>query len=272
MVARHVRPGPPLGEFIDCLWYFDGYHATHARERALPTGTAEIVLNLKDDCIRVFQSDRDFTGNCFRGAVVCGSHPGYFVIEPSQQQEVIGVHFKPGGAAPFLGAPAGEFTSQNLDLEDIWPASITRSLRARLVEAVSPETKLRILEQALVSRLKPRLTPHPTAAFAIRRLLAAPAITRIGSMQQASGFSPKRFIQLFRDASGLSPKVFCRIQRFQTVITQIARGERIEWAEVAVASGYYDQPHLNREFRSFSGLSPAEYRPVAPDRPNHVAI
>jgi AraC-like DNA-binding protein len=30
------------------------------------------------------------------------------------------------------------------------------------------------------------------------------------------------------------------------------------WARLAVAAGYYDQPHLIREFRSLAGLTPGE--------------
>ena len=77
---------------------------------------------------------------------------------------------------------------------------------------------------------------------------------------------------MFRDSVGLTPKLFSRIQRFQAVIGQLARGQRVEWAGVAADGGFYDQSHLNREFRAFAGVTPGEYRPVAPDRPSHVAV
>jgi len=46
----------------------------------------------------------------------------------------------------------------------------------------------------------------------------------------------------------------------------------VDWAEFAADSGYYDQSHLIREFRAMAGLTPAQYRPVDPGSPNHVAI
>jgi AraC-like DNA-binding protein len=33
----------------------------------------------------------------------------------------------------------------------------------------------------------------------------------------------------------------------------------VNWAATAASCGYYDQAHLIREFRSFSGLTPLDY-------------
>src|SRR5258705_495975 len=99
MIARIYKPGPPLGAFVDCLWHFHGYTAVHKRERALPTGTVEIVVSLRDDPIQVFGNDADAQGQRFGGAIVCGAQSGYFELDTSQEESVIGVHFKPGGAA-----------------------------------------------------------------------------------------------------------------------------------------------------------------------------
>jgi hypothetical protein len=58
----------------------------------------------------------------------------------------------------------------------------------------------------------------------------------------------------------------------QAVIARTARGDRVDWAGVAVDGGYCDQSHLNREFRVFSGVTPAEYQPVCEQRPSHVPV
>jgi AraC-like DNA-binding protein len=272
VIACVHRPGFPLGGFVDCFWHFDGYAASHARERALPTGTVELVVNLQEDRIRVFLADDDFEGQRLRGSVVCGPQSGYFVLEPSQQTSVVGIHFRPGGAAPFLGAPAGEFTDRHLGLDDVWGAAQARELRERLVEARSSDAMFVVLERALLDRLRRPLLLHPAVAYALGQLTARPAISRIGDVQDETGYGAKRFIELFRNAVGLTPKVYCRIMRFQGVIERLARGHRVEWAVVALDGGYCDQSHLNREFRVLSGVTPSEYRPSDDDRPNHVPI
>ncbi|MGH9723374.1 MAG: DUF6597 domain-containing transcriptional factor [Bryobacteraceae bacterium] len=271
MIARIRKPGPPLGAFIDCFWYFDGYVRDHKRERALPTGTVELVVNLREPRIRIFGNEADTTGRQFRGSVVCGAQSGYFVLDTSLPSPVIGVHFRPGGAAPFLGSRAGELTDLHVGLEDIWGVA-ARELRERLLEAPSPDAMFELLERTLLARLRRPLLIHPAVAYALRELTEAPALSRIGAVQDKTGYGAKRFIELFRDSVGLTPKLYCRIQRFQSVIGRLVRGRRVEWTDVALDGGFCDQSHLNREFRAFAGVTPGEYRPVSEDRPSHVAI
>lgn len=271
MIARVHRPGPPLGGFVDCLWYYNGYSAGHKRERALPTGTVELVVNLREDRIHVFRDESDLSGFHCRGSILCGPHSGYFVLDTTQQKSVVGVHFKPGGAAPFLGAPADEFTDRHIGLEDVWGVQ-ARQQRDRLMEARAPEAMFTVLESALLARLVRQLAPGPAVAAALVQLTRAPEVTRIGAVCGESGYGAKRFIELFRAAVGLTPKVYCRIQRFQGVVRRLANGRSVDWAGVAVGSGYCDQSHLNREFRAFSGVTPGQYKPVDWDRPNHVAV
>ena len=66
--------------------------------------------------------------------------------------------------------------------------------------------------------------------------------------------------------TGLSPKAHARVQRFRAALALLGRSERVPWAELAVGCGYYDQSHLLRDFRAFSGCSPGEFvRHARPD-------
>jgi AraC-like DNA-binding protein len=249
----------------------DSAASPHARERALPTGTVELVFNLGDGRMRIFADDSDAAGQTFDAAVICGPQSRYFVLDTSKPASVIGVHFKPGGAAAFLGAPAGEFADRHLGLDDAW-GSRAADLRDRLLAADSDAASFAVLEQGLLARMRRPLLPHPAVVHALAQLAAEPTLSRIATLREEAGYSHKRFIELFRDSVGLTPKLFGRIQRFQSVLGLLTRGERVEWAGVAADGGFYDQSHLNREFRAFSGTTPGDYQPLGPDRPSHVAV
>ena len=40
------KPGPPLSEFVDFFWIYEGYAPPHRGERLLPTGTSELVFSV----------------------------------------------------------------------------------------------------------------------------------------------------------------------------------------------------------------------------------
>ena len=267
---RFYRPCAPLNEFVACFWHFRTYPGAHERERALPTGTMELVVNLDEGRMRIFADDEDRIGQWYDDAVVCGPHSRYFVLDTSDSRPVVGVHFRPGGARPFLGVRADELRDRHAVLEDLW-GHFAREFRERLIQA-SPADMFRLLESVLLSRLRLSSLPHPVVRYAVRELSMYQTVAHVHQVQKATGYGAKRFIELFSGSVGLTPKVFSRVRRFQGVIHHAARGRHVEWARVAADSGYCDQSHLNREFRNFSGITPALYRPVAEARPSHVAV
>ena len=124
MLFRHHIPRPPLSNFIEMLWYYDGYAQPHAKERLMPTGTTELVINLREDQIRVYDRNDTKIGQTFPGAIVCGPHSEFFVIDTDEQTTVIGVHFKPGGIFPFVELPADELRNQHVGLADLWTPAV----------------------------------------------------------------------------------------------------------------------------------------------------
>jgi AraC-like DNA-binding protein len=68
------------------------------------------------------------------------------------------------------------------------------------------------------------------------------------------GWSRKRLSARFRSQLGITPKRAARLVRFDHAAHLLAVGRNA--ADVAAESGYVDQPHLHREVKSFTGLTP----------------
>ncbi|HSK81432.1 MAG TPA: helix-turn-helix domain-containing protein [Thermoanaerobaculia bacterium] len=272
MLYLSHAPAPPLSHFIDRFWLCSDA-PPHDRERILPSGTIELVVNLREDEIRIYDPSHPDRSTRFSGAVVSGTYSRFFVIDPLQHASILGVHFKPGGAFPFLGAPAGELADFHVDLEDLWGAP-ARELRERLCAAATPAERFFLLEKALLSRLGHPLERHGAVPVALDALEPAGEVVRVRDVARRVGLSQRRFIQVFAAEVGLTPKLYHRVRRFQRARARVRKDAAPDWARLAVDCGYFDQSHLIRDFLAFSGLSPADYLLRRSERvlPNHVPL
>jgi methylphosphotriester-DNA--protein-cysteine methyltransferase len=114
--------------------------------------------------------------------------------------------------------------------------------------------------------MRDRLDVPAGVRCAWHRLVASSGRSSIASIVQEVGWSQRHFIAQFRHEIGVSPKVFARMLRFGRVVRAIRAGQT-DLADLAIASGYYDQSHLNRDVREFAGTTPGELlESLLPDR------
>jgi AraC-like DNA-binding protein len=257
-VFVHCTPRGPLTEFVALLWYSRGHSAPRSTERLLPMATMELVVRL---------------GGRKPGGGVSGPHSQVFFLERTAEDELIGVHFKPGGALPFLGVPAGDLHNCWVTLEDLWGERNAARVVARLSEARSPHAKLAALESSLLDAAFRPLARDPAATFALAELRRDSSLSSSAHVARELRMSQRRFIELFRNEVGLTPKLYSRIERLQSVLRRIELLDDVDWADVASACGYFDQPHFIHDFREFTGLRPSDYLGlrIAGQR-NHVRV
>jgi AraC-like DNA-binding protein len=268
------HPAFPLGELVDYFWLIvDG--DTPRKERILPSGTTELVINLVDDEVRIHDPLQPERYKQHSGAVVSGTYSHVFVCDAMQHQSMMGAHFLPGGAFPFFGAPANELTDSHTDLEDLW-GRMALDLREQLCAARTPHERLQLMERDLIDRLRRAPKRHRATEAALHLFGPEGRGASTRDVAREVGLSQRRLIQLFSAQVGLTPKLLCRVLRFQRVRTMAQKGAAIDWAGTAAACGYYDQSHLINDFREFSGMSPEQYlrmlRPARLIKDNHLPL
>jgi AraC-like DNA-binding protein len=255
------------------LWYARAPHVNHSRERILPTGNTQVLLNLA----------REFLHDCPEGeperrsppSVVVGARSMYEIVNTSDMADLIGVVFEPGAFPLFASDAADLFSNRSVDLEGVWGPQ-ARTLRDRLREIASPQARLECFEAFLTAAfrarlMEPRPMRHCAVTYALRRFAHAPSIATVRDVARGTGWSERRFSQVFREEVGLTPKVWCRIQRFQRAVRQLHAGVDVRWAELALSCGFYDQSHFANEFRAFSGVDVTTYSARRTMWANHIA-
>jgi AraC-like DNA-binding protein len=254
--CTHI-PAAPLSEFVDWFWFYEGLDLPHRRERVLPDGSTELIINLDDSRRKLFDRERPHRFQTFHRAWLSGARSDYILIDVLPRASMIGVHFKPGGLAPFLEIPPVELTGHVVELDSLLGNSALE-LRDTLLEASGANAKFRVLERFLFRRAS-RPSRTPLVAYALSEFHRDDSAVRVRQVADSLGVSHKHFIELFRREVGLTPKRFCRVRRFQQTLAEVKAHRVVDWAEVAGAAGYYDQAHFINDFRSFSGITPSEY-------------
>jgi AraC-like DNA-binding protein len=252
-------PPPPLDAFVERIWYCSDA-PPQARERVLPSGgSVDLVVNLVDDEIQIHDPDKPGSVRGCSGAIVRGSATRSFFVDSRHRAVMVGVHFRPGRAFPFLGISPAEIVDTHVQLDDVW-GSDGRNLREQLLAARSPSERFRLLEAVLLRRLRRARPGHPATHAAVAALSAPASAVRVTDVAAMVGLSRRRFIEVFEREVGLTPKLYARLQRYHSVKHRIAvLGGPPCWATFAVACGYFDQSHMIRDFAEFSSMSPASY-------------
>ena len=274
--AVHVRltrvPAGVLRPFVRTVWAMDQAVSSRPgisdREFVLPTGGVHLAFRLSDRPVRLFEDPGDLTGRLVGIAVVGGPRVRPYIRDVSPLGRSLGAQLCPGACELVLGVPADKLAGGHSALEDFWGRDAV-DLRERLLEADAPEKQLEILESFLAARLPRVHGLNPAVAHALERFATT---ANVAQVVRETGYSHRRFIALFRHAVGLSPKLYCRLQRFQRALGRMAAEPNAAPVEVALKAGYSDQPHFNREFRDFGGMTPGEYGEFSPMLPYHVPL
>jgi AraC-like DNA-binding protein len=250
------RPAPSLASRIEVIWRYDGQTSGAHRETVLPNGRLQMMINL-------------FSGQ----GNVCGFQSHHSVVDTATIPPMLGIVFRPGGARGLFGAAADDFLNRIVSLEEVW-GSRGRELQNRLLEAGSSEHQFQILQSSMHTAMEragdARIELHAAVAHALAELRQTPHIQSVIDLARESGLSRRRFSQLFSEQVGTTPKLFCRLQRFLQIVERTKDAGEIDWADVALAGGYFDQAHMAHEFQEFSGLSPGRYLAAAHPHRYHV--
>jgi AraC-like DNA-binding protein len=198
-------------------------------------------------------SDRlhqSFTGGLSDGPTYT-EHPGH--------QHGIQIDLTPPAARALLGMPLRELTNRVVSLEDVLGPSAAELIE-RLYELPGWHERFGLLDGALGRRLERGSDAVPPPLYAAwSRLMDTRGRVEIEALARELGYSRRHLSARFGEEFGLPPKTYARVLRFEHAAERLSHDTGVRFAEIAQDCGYYDQAHLNRDFREFAGTTPGDY-------------
>ena len=257
-------PAKPLRPFAREYVGWDEHLWTPLRRRELPTAEAPLIINFGAP-FHLFTPGGERRG-CDMTSFVTGAYETFQLVESCGASSGVQVNFTLLGIRLLVGRPIEDMANRAIAPEDIFGA-FARELTHRLFEATSWEARFACLDHALVSRISSPANVPAGVRWAWRRLMVSRGQVDLATIVQEVGWSQRHFIAQFKHQIGVSPKVFARMLRFEQVVLALRAGRATDLAGLALAAGYYDQSHFNRDVREFAGATPGELvRSLLPDR------
>ena len=250
-VSREV--GGRAGRFVESIWFARGRMA-EPRERIAPTGStvAAVVLG---DAIRQSPLAGGSALVADSGFLI-GPHDRPIINEPLGETYCVGIVMTPVGCRPVLGLAPATLRGRIVDLLEAWPRAA--GLRRTLLSCATAAAALDAVEELLATPESFDRQAVGRCETAVRSLVAEPN-RPVREIAAALGLSHGYLDRLFTEQVGLSPRTLARILRVRRLLADIDVYGVVGWADKATELGWFDQPHLIRDFKRHTGVTPSEY-------------
>src|SRR3977135_3779664 len=174
---------------------------------------------------------------------------------------VFAVKFTPGGFYPFVGVPVSGFSDKIVSLRDVFDQRGDELDRAVLAED-SDLSRINLVESFLLAHLLDVDGADenvPKVTEIVYQVAKDRGILKVQDLVDRYTLNKRTLQRLFAKYVGVSPKWVIQRYRLLEAAEQLATGESISQAELALNLGYSDQAHFIRDFKSIVGVSPAAY-------------
>lgn len=253
------RPHPALRPWVSHYWLVEGEPGprstaqTPSAQTLFPGANVLLVVQL-DSAVDAARAD----GSRVRrpAAFAEGHHRHPFRLALPGRFRLAGAEFLPGCAHPVLGGSQEPLNDAFVDLAEL-AGREARVLAEEAAEARSLDGVKSAFDRFLLPRAQAAPSDPPGIRRAVRLALATNGNATVAELAAAAEVGPRQLERRFRRLLGLSPKYFSRVLRFNALVRVLESSGLARQTEGAHSCGYYDQPHMIRDFRRFTGEAPS---------------
>lgn len=262
MKAELFNPSPSLNRYIDSYLVvdIDWLHPTAPANvwRLIPYGKVSMFFHYGDTYEYSLQGATGLMHR-ERRAFLVGPLVQPVWLKFTGRSRLIKIQFKSSGAQRFLPINMEEFRNvPSLDMEAVWGDAVNELLE-QLEESLSDAERIDRLNDFLEKRLLPQPDLVDYVDYTIQQMKANNGNLSIKGLEHKLGISNRQLERLFRTKIGISPKEMGKLIRFNSAFASLQTDPDISLINLSFETGYYDQSHFYRDFKSISGVSPTNF-------------
>lgn len=262
-----LQPAEILRQFIDFYYFIE--------LTASPDSTPFEQKPVSNGCVEMFISYHDTFGSCLTNSghvvkmksAIVGPHDlknsikGMVLEADSRICKFVAVCFKPQGFYSLVKKPLIEIYNNFVAAEVILGNNF-KLLEDQLSSSPNRLARKEFLDHFFIRQLSSNYSKSYNfcSSFHVVNLINKHhGIIKMHQLVEQTQLSERKLQRDFRTALGLSPKEYCKIVRFNHLLNYISSHEKVNWLDMVLKFGYYDQAHLINEFKNATHISPEVY-------------
>lgn len=257
MLSNTYHPSPELAPYIRRFYIFEAeLPGDHVIEDTLLAETAFVRCLVVGDWRG---SDAPAELSRAGRALFFGANGKPYKVRLTGGFHTVGFAIRPSGWGALFPRPHNEYVDTLIPLEDLW-GDMATEMHEGIVASSTDAQKVAVMESIIKQRIEQIGKPKIDQAMAQFEAIARTDSTmRIDEVAEQVGLSVRQLERRCKATFGLTPKAVLRRSRFLDMATAMRGFSSPSDADLA-ALRYFDQSHLNREFKRFTNMTPRQFK------------
>lgn len=258
MPLKDFLPSPILRE---CVKHFGIVHLSFSGKENIPV---KVYTPKPGDSIEFFLRDPEFVSyqdnkkHQRSSAIIVGQHSLVTNRYVGNEFLFLNINFQPGALYRLTGIPSYELTNTYIDAETVFPKEI-RLINEQLKNARTYTKIITLAESFILMLLSRSKKDSHRIDMAAKILLQSTDHISMDWLAKESCLSSRQFERKFKERMGVTPTLLVRLARFDRAFKMKNAIPVKDWLSIAVQCGYHDYQHLVRDYKDFTGLTPAAF-------------
>jgi len=212
--------------------------------KAVPDASIDLLFNIGENKVSTYISGTVF---------------GVKKWELGTQDDCFGVRFQPGQGILPKDITMEMIVNDDIEIDgDIFGKNLTE----KIALAKTMSERIDIFKKAYEDIVLGRSSlsdKEKINEYLVNRISRTKGMITMRQLEDETNYSACYLRRIFKSFHGISPKQFAQYIRFQNLLMQ-ADKEGVRYEQVALDCGYYDEPHMMKEFKKYSGVTLEQYR------------